>query len=230
MAISENTASPHADAPVAWLDEISLADIFRWGARWWWLVVGGAFVGLLGGLICHLAIDQRFAVRIDMSIGETPLGTATFVRDVSSGVLRQQLDAATAIQWDSKKGALSLIERDVPEDEILARQLMMRDAVATLGDFLEKRLSRQYSEMQADFAAMPPSPEGYAALTRFRQYLTALEEGLLQSVTIVSESTRPQNLSFAILLVLGALAGAAVAGAAAFIIDLLRSRRMSLGV
>ena len=148
--ISETRRSPDG--------EISLIDLLRWAWRRRWIVLSGALAGLLAGLIVHLAFDERFVVRLDMTITDTPLGTQSFVRDISASVLRKHTGTAVAILSDSRKGTVSLVERDVAKDAVAVRQAAMRNAAAALGDFLETLVSREYAEMQANFMVMPPSP------------------------------------------------------------------------
>ena len=209
-------------------EDISLADLVRWTWRWRWLVVSGALAGLLLGLVGHLASGERFVVRLDIAVTDTPLGAAAFVRDISASVLRKHAGTAVSVRPDSRRGTLALVEHDVPADAIAVRQAAMREAAAALGDFLESLLSQEYAGMQASYSAMPPSPEAYAALTRFRLHLSALEEGLIQSVVVVSESVRRRGPGLGVLAGLGALAGAGVAAAAAFAADALRGRHVGL--
>lgn len=215
---------PHAEMSAVPEEEISLVDVFRWIGSWWWLAVGGGLAGLLIGLGWHLATDPRFVVRLDMSITDTPLGPAPLVRNIATGVLEEEIGATIAVAWDDKRGTLGLIKKDAPQDQVVAQQIAMRDAAAALEIFLDRHLAREYSEMQVSFAAMPPSPEAYAALARFRLHLTALEEGWLQSVVVVSQSTTQQSLSLTVLLAAGGLIGLMAAGLIALIVDLWRGR------
>lgn len=203
----------HAAPGTAWDREISLFDMARWAARWWWLLLGGGLVGVLCGLIVHLEADERFTVRLDMTIAESPLGSEVFVRDISAGFLRRQAGTAVAIEFDPKKQRLSLVERGVARDAVAVRQAAMQSAAKALSDFLEDRVAEEYAQMQESYAAMEPSPEAYAGLVAFRRHLSAMEDGLIEPATVIAESVRAQSLPLGMLSALGALAGIGLAAA-----------------
>lgn len=201
-------------------DEISLLDILRWAARWWWLVLGGCVVGCILGLIWHLASDERFTVRLDMTVAETPLGTASFVREVSTNFLSRHVGTAVAVEFDQRRNRLSLVEREVRAEEVALRTASMHGAAAALGDFLDGMVSREYARMQDRLATMESSADAYTILSRFRIHVSALQEGLLKSVA-VSESVERHGFGLAALLGLGVLFGAGLGGVAAFTADTL---------
>lgn len=206
-------------------EDISLLDVLRWVGRWWWLLLGGGLVGVLCGLIVHLASEERFVVRLDLTIAESPLGSAAFVRDVSTGFLRRQVGTAVAVEFDARRQRLSLVERGVPEGAVAVRRAAMHNAAAALRDFLRDRTVREYSRMQESYAAMEPSPEAYADLRAFSRYLSALDEGLIEAAAFVSESARLQGPSLAALAGLGALAGAGLGAATGLAAEAWRRRR-----
>lgn len=205
-------------------EEISLVDMLRWLGRWWWLLLGGGLVGVLCGVIVHLASEERFLVRLDVTVAESPLGSAAFVRDISTGFLRRQAGTAVTVEFDARRQRLSLVERGVPRDAVAMRRAAMQGAVAALRDFLRDRASREYARMQESYAAMEPSPEAYAGLMAFRRHLSALEDGLIEAAAVASESVRPESPSLASLAWLGALAGAGLGAAAGLAAEAWRRR------
>lgn len=205
--------------------ELSLLDLLQWMARQWWLILCGGLVGLLLGLIYHLASEERYVVRLEMAITDSPLGAASFVRDISTNFLRRQAGTAVAVEFNQRTSRLSLIERGVPRNAIAVRRAAMQNAVMALRTFLDDLVAKEYARMQERFMAMEPSPEAYAELARFRLYLSALEDGLLESVVVVSESVRLRGPALGVLLSLGVVAGMGLGTAVAFAAELLRARR-----
>lgn len=216
----QGTVEPHAPSD----NEVSLSDILRWAARWWWLILGSGLAGALLGLILHLGSQERHTVRLDMAVAESPLGSPAFVRDISISFLRRQVGTAVAIEPNQRTHAISLIEHGVPPDGIAMAQASMRGAAAALGGFLDAMVSNEYARMEARFAKMDPSPEAYASLSRFRMHVEAVREGLLASVTVTSERVRRQGLSLPALLAIGMLAGAGLCMGMAFAAGALRGR------
>ena len=209
-------------------DEISAADILRWVARWWWVVLCGGLLGALCGLILHLASDERFTVRLDMAVAESPLGSSAFVRDISINFLRRQVGSAVAIEPNQRTQAISLVERGVPPEGIAMTQASMRNAAAALRGFLDAMVSREYARMEERFAKMGPNPDAYASLSRFRMHVEAVREGLLASAAVTAQGARRQGLSLAALLAIGMLAGADLCVGAALAADALRGRPAGL--
>lgn len=209
--------------------EVSVRDIARWAARWWWLVLCGCAAGSLLGLIWHLASDERFTVRLDMTITESPVGSASFVREVSTNLLRRHVGTSVSVEFDQRRNRLSLVERGVPAEAVAARKASMHGAAAALDDFLDGMVSREYARMQDRLVTTESSADAYASLSRFRLHVSALQDGLLESVVVVSESVERRGPALAALLGLGALAGAGLAAAAAFAVDALGRRRGGSG-
>lgn len=209
--------------------EVSVRDIARWAARWWWLVLCGCVAGGLLGLIWHLASDERFTVRLDMTITESPVGPASFVTEVSTNLLRRHVGTSVSVEFDQRRNRLSLVERGVPAEAVAARKASMHGAAAALDDFLDGMASREYARMQDRLLTTESSADAYASLSRFRLHVSALQDGLLESVVVVSESVRRHGPALAALLGLGALAGAGLAAAAALAVDALGRRRGGSG-
>lgn len=225
MAVAETSTLTPVVHPEPY-DEISLIDIFLWVARWWWVILIGGAIGLLAGFAVHLVSQERSVVSLDIAITEMPLGERGFIQDVSIGILRNHMGTKTVIQPDSRKGTLSLIERDVPDDAIAARKAAMLDAAKALSDTLQVMVTEEYGKAQASFSATPPSPETYTALKPLRLYLAALDEGLIEPITVVSQGVRGQVLGLMALLVIGTLGGAGIGVAGALVADqLLRQRK-----
>lgn len=208
-------------------EDVSFVDLLRWVVRWWWLLMGGAFVGVLCGMIVHLSSDARFVVGLDLTIAESPLGTTSFVRDISTGFLRRQVGTAVVVEFDERGQRLSLVERRVPENAVAVRLAAMQNAAAALHDFLRDMAEKEYARMEESFAAMEPSPEAYANLAAFRRYLSALEGGLIGPAATGSESVRLQGLSLAAFVGLGALAGTGLGAASGLVAGAWRRRRAS---
>ena len=214
-----------AEAHMETYDEISLADIFNWLVKWWWAILVGALIGIFAGTVFYLATEEKYTVRVDFSIAQTPLGSDLFIKDISAGFLRKNVDGNVTIQMNNPRGALSLIENGVEPEMRAARQKELQDAAEKLASFLETRLSQEFAGMQASFETMPPSPEAYSELMRYRLYLSALEENLLEPVTISSQKVRLQGFPLAILLLLGAALGAGIGMISAFVVDEVRRHR-----
>lgn len=205
-------------------DEISLSDILRWAARWWWLVLCGGLLGALCGLILHLASDEQFTVRLDIRIVESPLGSPSLIAEISTNFLRSSLGAAVTIEANQRTGTISLTERKVPPERVEMAQALMRSASIALGGFLDGMVVNEHARMEELFAGQEASPDAYASLRHLRLHRDALRDGLLESAVIRSQSVRPRGFSLVHLLLLGILAGLGVAAAAAYVVDPLRAR------
>jgi len=210
-------------------EELSLLDLLRWISRWWWLVLCGALAGIALGLFYHLAVQERFTVRLDLTVTETPVGAGPIVQEIATNFLRKQAGASVAVDVNARTQIVSLIERDIPPDAVAARQAAIHSAVAALAAFLKDMAVREYALMQEHFAPMEQTPEVYAALSRYRFYLAAVEDGLIEPAAVVSESAQARGPSLVALLLMGAFAGSICAAAAALATDALRRMRLQAG-
>lgn len=188
-------------------DEISLAEILGWLVEWGWLILSCAAAGLLLGLVHHLSSEDRFTVGLEVRISDSPLGTQAFLNDVSASFLRRQLATAVTVEFNQRTGLMSLVDASARPDEVEVRLAFMRDAVSSLRDFLDAQLAAEHGQMEESFSQMEATPQGYASLRSFRLHLSALEDGLLESATVVSERVRLRGLPLDRLLLAGALAG-----------------------
>lgn len=217
MSENEGAAGAHGG-------DIPLVEVLQWLARWWGLILACAFLGLLLGLAYHLSDEERFVVRIDMSIVETPLGSQSFVNEISGNFLRRQIGTRAIVEIASRTGRLSVMERDVPAGEAFRKLSLMQAAVSSLRDFLKEMVAAEYARMKERFEGSDIEADMYANLTTYRLHLQALDSGLLDPVVVTSETSRPQHLPLALLLFAGAIAGAALGAFCALAVTVWRRR------
>ena len=168
-------AVPKEDSP----ENISLRDILRWIARWWWLILLSGVTGALFGLISHLTFEERFTVRLDMTVLDSPLGTPALIRNISTNVLRGHVGPTVAVGLDRRTGALSLTEKGVPKDGIAVRQASMRNTAAALRSFLDGAVTGEYALLQKRSRTVLPDAGTYAWIDRLRFYADARNDGLI---------------------------------------------------
>lgn len=187
--------------------EISLWELVERLLEWWWLILSCAVLAVLLGLIHYLSSEERFIVRMDVTIPESPLGSAAFMRDVSANFLRRRVGTTVVVEIDPRTGAISLEDRQVAAEDVPLRRAAMRNAVSFLRDFFDGAISAEYEKIRTEFVALPDNPEAYASLRRYRLHVLARESGGLESVAIAYEDTRRRGLPVLQLLPLAALAG-----------------------
>lgn len=208
------------DRQIADDGDISLMDLMRWVADWWWLLLLGAVIGCLLGLIFNLSVERRYTVRVDMTITGFPVASGVIIRDMSVTLLRRQSGTETEVSVDTRRNTLSLIERDVAADDIETRHAAMQNAIDALGKFLEDTASYEYALMLERYPQPDLDASAYAALANFRLFLSAVKSGLIEPVAVVNKTARASLPSPAALLVAGALVGAFCGALLAFALSM----------
>lgn len=186
--------------------EISPLDILKRLLEWWWVVVVCAAAGVLIGLAVHLSTEERFTVSLEMRIAESPLGGPGFLADIWTNFLRRQVAPPIAVQPNPRTGTISLVDAGASAGQIAARLASMQEAVSELRTFLEGQVLAEYEEMQRAFAD-EATPHTYASFRPFRVYLSAVEDGLLEPVSVVSQHASRNGLPLSRLLLAGAILG-----------------------
>lgn len=209
-------------------DGVPPSIVFNWLLKRWLPIAFGALLGGLIGLAYHFTSEERFAAQMDFSIPESPLGSATFVQQMSASVLQREVGNGIAVSVNSHTGTISLVSRNLSFEEARSRLEGMQNAVSALGDFLNGEAVSRYEIVQQDLREMPENASAYGLVNHFRTYVMAQEAGLFDPLQISNEVISSQRPPLFNSVVLGFIAGGGLALLAVGSSDYFARRRKSV--